>query len=324
MLILVTGGTGFIGSHLVKRLVASGHQVRATVRETSSTSVIEGDGVEIRRGSLTDSRFVGDACADVDLIFNLAGRIGGPSTPTREMREANVVAVTTILKACRNGRLRQFIHCSTPGVVGMVGTAPECLPYRPAGAYERTKCEGERAALRYHQLGHVPVTVVRPDFVYGPGDMHKLKMFRAVKEGRLPIIGRGTSLLHPTYVDDVVDGMLLTMDNPAAHGEKFNLAGPEPVTVATLVGTIASELGVVPTRLRVPAPVLKIAALCSETVSRLTGTNPPITRYQVNFFTRSHASDISKARQMLGFDPRVSLAEGVKRTVQWYKTEGYL
>ena len=271
-----------------------------------------------------DRLAVCDACRGVDIVFNLAGRLGQPRATKQEMRLANVSAVMTLLEACQESSVRQVIHCSTPGVVGMVGIAPECLPYRPAGTYERTKCDGERLALIYHRNGRVPVSVVRPDFVYGPGDLHKLRLFQAIKDGRFRIIGRGSSLLHPTYVEDAINGFLLVMNNPTAYGEILNIAGPQPVTVAELAGTIADALGVSLSRTRVPAFAAKLAALGTEAAAVVLRRQPILTRYQVNFFTRDHASDISKAQQMLGFEPQIALSEGIGRTVEWYRREGYL
>lgn len=323
MLVLVTGATGFIGSHLAPVLIDSGHQVRALVRKTSDTSRLP-DGVEIVKCSLTEQDQVSYACRDADIVFNLAAKLGGRAAAIQELRQANVLAVRVLLEACRNSRVRQFIQLSTPGVVGMAGVAPECLPYHPSGVYERTKIEGEKIALAYHRKYQVPVTVIRPDFVYGPGDLRKLKMFRAIKNGRFPIIGKGKSLLHPTYVDDVVRGLLTVMLNPAAYGETFNIAGPRPVTVIELICAISDAIGVKRTEARVPVIAAKLAAYCAEAAAGLLKKEPLLTRYQVRFFSRDHASDITKAEQMLGFRPEVGYDKGLKLTVDWYKKQGYL
>ncbi|MEN6370854.1 MAG: NAD(P)-dependent oxidoreductase [Armatimonadota bacterium] len=324
MLILVTGATGFIGGHLVQALLESGHQVRAIVRDGSSYERLESDGVEIRKGSLLDPESVSAACRNIDVVFNLAAKLGGHSVKADEMREVNVHAVRVLLEACRKNNVRQVIHCSTPGVVGMSGIAPECLPYRPSALYERTKCDGERTALAYHKNNSVAVTVIRPDFVYGPGDLHKLRMFKAIKEDRFPLLGSGRSLLHPTYVDDVARGCLDVMENPAAFGETFNIAGPRPVTVFELTTVISNALGLKPTCKRVPVILAKLAAYGAEAAAVILNREPILTRYQVNFFSRDHASDTSKAQQLLGFEPRVSLSDGIRQTVEWYIEQGYL
>lgn len=324
MMILVTGATGFIGGHLTRALLASSHRVRAVVRETSNWTWLAAEGVEIVKGSFLDIEFATEACAGIEVVVNAIGKMGGPSVRESEMREVNVTSVATLLEASQSAGVRQFIHCSTPGVVGMVGVAPECMPYSPAGPYERTKCEGEKLALSAHRSGRIAATVIRPDFVYGPGDLHKLKLFKAIRHGSFPIIGSGRSLLHPTYVDDVVGGLMLMIDNPAAYGEVFNIAGPEPVSVVELASAIASGLGVREPSTRIPAFVAKAAALGAEIGGKVIGKAPGVTRYQVDFFAKSHASDISKAKQMLGFSPEVTLDEGIKRTIRWYADEGYL
>jgi len=321
---LVTGATGFIGSHLTSKLIESGHKVRAFVRQTNDSSWLESIGAEIVHGSLIDLNAAQEACKDVDIVFNLAGRMGGYKSTEQEMRLVNVTAVETLLEACQKSEVQQFIHCSTPGVVGMVGIAPECMPYNPTGPYEHTKYEGERIALQYHDNGKVPVTVVCPDFVYGPGDLHKLKMFKAIQEGRFPIIGSGNSLIHPTYIDDIVSGFELVANNEAAYGEKFNFAGPRPVTIKELVTTIADKLNVKVTRLPIPVPAARLAAVGAEVAAKLVSKEPIVTLYQINFFTRDHASDISKAKQILGFQPQVDLQEGINRTIQWYKIQSHL
>ncbi|MEN6519712.1 MAG: NAD(P)-dependent oxidoreductase [Armatimonadota bacterium] len=324
MLILVTGATGFIGGHLVQALLRSGHEVRAIVRESSNYERLSSNGVEIKKGSLVDPESVSAACRNVDVVFNLAAKLGGQAVKVDEMRQVNVQAVRVLLEACQRNNVRQVIHCSTPGVVGMSGVAPECLPYRPSALYERTKCDGEKTALAYHKNNHVAVTVIRPDFVYGPGDLHKLKLFKAIKEDRFPLIGSGRSLLHPTYVDDVVSGCLITMENPAAFGEIFNIAGPRPVTVFELAKVISNTLGLRSTRKNVPVILAKLAAYGAEAAAGILNHEPPLTRYQVNFFTRDHASDTSKAEQTLGFEPQVSLSDGIQQTVEWYIDQGYL
>lgn len=324
MLILVTGATGFIGSHLVNALLDAGHKVRAIAREESNCNHLIARGVEIRKGSLTDQMLVAKACEGVDIVFNLAGKMGGPGVSSDEMRTVNIAAAKLLLGECQGTSVRQFIHCSTAGVVGMIGVAPEYMPFRPVGTYERTKCEAEKIVSFYQHNGDVPTTILRPDFVYGPGDMHKLKLFMAVQNGRLPIIGNGQNLVHPTYIDDVIRGMMLVIGNRTAYGERFNLAGPRPATIRELISTIADELGVKQTRVRIPVFAAKLAALGSHVASRVLCKPPAITQYQVKFFTMNHASDTTRAEKILGYSPSVHLTEGVHNTVQWYRNHGYI
>lgn len=323
---LVAGATGFIGHRLVSRLLDDGHQARAMVRVTSAATRLEDQGVDLRRVDFNDpdAHGIAEACAGVDIIYNLIGQIGGWGVSRHDLRLANALIVKRLLEGCQRVGVKQFVHCSTPGVVGMSGVAGEQMPYRPVSRYEETKFQGEKAALGLHLTGSVPVTVIRPDFVYGPGDLHKLKLFRAVKDGKFVLIGGGRSLLHPTYVDDVVDGLLLAAGQEKAYGQVFNIAGPEPVTVCRLVEAIADKLDVPVPKARVPAFAARSAAALAEVGAVLTGTKPLLTRYQVSFFSRDHASDISKAKATLGYQPKVDLEEGVGRAVSWYRQEGLL
>lgn len=316
---LVAGATGFIGRHLVRCLGEAGYEVRALARPTSDGSVLSDLKVEVRRGSIGDKDFLKSAVSGVDLVYNLIGQIGGWGVSKRDLQEANVTAVGLLLAACQDADVNRFVHCSTPGVVGMSGVASESLPCNPCGQYELSKLEGETIALGFGAEKRLSVAVARPDFVYGPGDLHKLKLFRAVKNRRFPLIGGGISLLHPTYIDDVVNGLLLVGQHPAACGEVFNLAGPGPVSVSYLVRCITRRLKCELPRLRVPTLAAKSAAAISEWGATLTRTDPLLTRYQVKFFTLDHASDISKARTVLGYEPQVSVEQGVDRTVRWYQ-----
>jgi nucleoside-diphosphate-sugar epimerase len=154
--------------------------------------------------------------------------------------------------------------------------------------------------------------------------MHKLKMFKAIKNGRFPLIGGGKSLLHPTYVDDIIDGFMLVVDNPAAFGKTFHLAGPKPVTVEYLTSVICTALDTKQCRLRIPTPAAKAAATGAEITARALKKTPVMTRYQVDFFSRDHTSDISLARALLGYQPNVNIEEGIKYTIGWYKEQGFL
>ncbi|MDO8683382.1 MAG: NAD-dependent epimerase/dehydratase family protein [Armatimonadota bacterium] len=324
MRVLVAGASGFIGFHLVCRLKSDGYEVRALARQTSDTSALDKLGVEVCKADFSELKSLISPCSGIDVAFNLIGRIGGWGVSESDLRLANVTTVKNLLEACRDAGVAHFIHCSTPGVVGMSGVAPESLPYHPTGKYEQTKYEGEKVALGAQITGSIPVTIVRPDFVYGPGDLHKLKLFRAIRDGRFPLIGDGRSLLHPTYIEDVIDGMMLVARNEAAFGQIFNLAGPEPVTVDRMVRVIAQELGIPAPRMRIPVTVAKSVAMLAEAGAIMTHSEPLLTKYQVKFFTCDHASDVSKARLALGYKPKVSIERGVELTIKWYKEQKLL
>lgn len=324
MYILVTGATGFIGGHAVDTLLATGHEVRAIARIGSRTEQLVKKGVDVWIGAISDSLFLRTACESVDVVLNLSGRLGGWGVRPEELRLVNAMAVKKLFSAAEACGVRQFIHCSTPGVLGFAGIAAEDLPYNPTGCYEFTKCEAEKYVLAKHSTEGMAVTVARPDFVYGPRDLHKLKMFRAIQKRRFPTIKGGKSYLHPTYVSDVANGLNLMIGRKEAYGKVFNIAGPVPVAVKELVNTISRCLKVRGTPANVPLPIAWIAALACEAGASILNTQPAITRQQVAFFSRDHGSDITQARSILGYEPQVGLDEGISLTVGWYRQEGLL
>jgi nucleoside-diphosphate-sugar epimerase len=170
----------------------------------------------------------------------------------------------------------------------------------------------------------VPVTVVRPTGIYGPGDLRLLKMFRLIQLGRFPIFGDGRAYTHLVYVTDLVQGMELGARHPDAPGRAFFIGGPRPVSVNELCASVARTLGVPAPGWRLPARPLLLLAGIVEDASKLVGVKPPIYRRRVQFFTKNRAYDISRARVELGFEPRVELAEGLRRTAAWYRRRGLL
>jgi nucleoside-diphosphate-sugar epimerase len=168
------------------------------------------------------------------------------------------------------------------------------------------------------------VVIVRPIGIYGPGDTRFLKMFRGLARGRFPMLGRGRVFYHLTYIDDLVDGFRLCGEHPAAAGRTYILGGAAYTTLAELVALVAHEVGGRPPRLHLPIwPVWLAGALC-EGVCVPLGIEPPLYRRRVDFYRKSRAFDISRARRELGYNPGVSLQEGIRRTADWYRAQGLL
>jgi len=239
--------------------------------------------------------------------------------------ETNIRGTGNLLDAAMDGGLPRFIFASTPGVQGKGhARATEDLPYNPPYAYERSKCEAEKLVLRYGREKGLPVTILRPDFVYGPGDTRRVGLYRAIQKRRFFIIGSGNSVLHPTYVEDAVQGFLLAMDCPGAAGQIYNIAGLHQVSVSAYVDTVCRALHAVPSRIRVPKGTAVAAAAAWEAFSRFSGKEPLVSLSRIEFLTQDHGSDISKARRHLGYEPKVGLAEGVARTMAWCRTSGLL
>ena len=320
MVILVTGGTGFIGSHLVDTLVSKGEDIRVLVRETSKVEKLKNLGVDFVYGDVTDKNTLKGIARDVDVVYHLAGKVGEWGVPDSEFIKINIKGTENILNASLEAEINHFIFCSTPGVLGLTGypEAKEDLPYNPHGIYEKTKCEAEKLAIRFYEEKGLPMTIIRPDFVYGPGDLRRLKLYKAIKNKSFLMIGNGRSFLHPTYIDDVICGFELVMNNSKAIGEVYNIAGPRPITVREYLETIAQALNVTISKFKVPKVFARGAAFVLENISKVSKKEPFVSQSKINFLTISHGSDISKIKTQLGYLPKVEFKDGIKRTMDWY------
>ena len=327
MRVFVTGGTGFTGSHLVERLVKEGYEVSALARKTSNTELFKRLGVEIITGDITDKDVVIKAVKGFDVVYHLAAmyREGG-GIGEKPFWDVNVIGTKNILEASKNANVGRFIHCSTAGVHGHISNPPadESYPYNPGDVYQKTKVEGEKLALDYI-AGGLPGVVVRPVGIYGPGDIRFLKLFKYIQTGRFVMVGDGKVLYHLTYIDDLVDGFILCGTKENAPGQTYIIAGEKFVSFNELVELIANALDVKKPKMRFPFfwPVWTAALLC-EIVCYPLRIDPPIFRRRVDIFRKDRAFDISKARNELGYEPKVSLEEGIKKTAEWYRKEGYL
>jgi nucleoside-diphosphate-sugar epimerase len=197
--------------------------------------------------------------------------------------------------------------------------ATEAAPFAPGDAYQRTKCEAEIMALAYAKDHGLPLTVARPTAIYGPGDTRLLKMFRMIAKGTFVMLGKRDIYYHMVYVDDLVQGLRLLGSHPAAVGEVFILGGERYYSLQTIAGMIAELLGVRRPRVRLPAWPFQMAGSVCEAICVPLGLEPPIYRRRVDFFTKSRAFSIEKARRVLGYRPQVPLETGLRRTLDWYR-----
>jgi nucleoside-diphosphate-sugar epimerase len=323
--VLVTGATGFTGSHLVRQLVRDGTDVVAFVRPTSDTSTLEDLGVDLRVTDLGEERQVRGHFEAFSTVYHVAAAFRTEHADRGEFWRINVEGTRHLLEASKAEGVHRFLHCSTVGVQGEIDDPPASEEYRtkPGDHYQESKLEGERLALRYVSQG-LPVTVVRPVGIYGPGDRRFLKLFRPIARRRFVMIGSGETLYHLTYVDDLVQGILLTAQHPDAVGEVFTIGGERYTTLNELVAAIARALDVEPPNLRVPFLPVYWASVVCEKLWKSVGADPPLYPRRTEFFALDRAFDISKARSVLGYQPSVSLEEGLARTAEWYRAEGLL
>ncbi|HYB95884.1 MAG TPA: NAD-dependent epimerase/dehydratase family protein [Vicinamibacterales bacterium] len=330
MKVLVTGATGFTGGHLAQHLIGRGDEVRALVRPQSrdkfDRSPLPAKGVVRVDGDLSDAAAVRRAADDVDVIYHVAATYREAGQPDAAYRAINIDGTRHVLEAAKAAGVRRVVHCSTGGVHGHIANPPatEDAPFNPGDVYQETKLEAEILAREFGASQNLDVVVARPIGIYGPGDTRFLKMFRGLARGRFPMIGSGRPFYHLTFIDDLVEGFRLCGTVAAARARTYILAGPRYTTLEDLVRLVARELGVAPPRLHLPVWPFWTAGLLCEMVCVPLRIEPPLYRRRVDFYTKSRAFDTTRARSELGFQPRVDLQEGIRRTADWYRAEGLL
>lgn len=322
----VTGASGFTGGNLCAALVQSGARVTALVRKTSDTRALVRIGVKLVEGDLRDQASFEAGLSGCDTVYHVAAAFREAKIPDADYTAINVGGTRNVIEAAARRGVRRIVHCSTVGVHGDTGREPadEGTPFDPPDFYCRSKAEGELLARELFSRLGVEGVVFRPFGIYGPGDTRFLKLFRSIARGRFVLIGSGDVMYQFSFIDDLCRGILLCGTRPEAPGEVFLLGGEPPLTLAAAIEEVRRATGGRPPRLRVPmAPVMAAATLC-ERLCRPLGIEPPLYPRRVEFFSKHRAFDVSKAKRLLGYTPRVPLAEGFARTAAWYREQGLL
>jgi nucleoside-diphosphate-sugar epimerase len=319
MRVLITGAGGFIGSHLVDSQLARGHAVRAVDLKTDVLRhQAANPGLEVIRGDITEEQVVRQIVEDIDVAFHLASAHLDVSLSDEHYHRVNVDAALSLLDAARRAGVKRFVHCSSVGVIGDVRHAPadETTECRPANIYERTKLEGERAALEFARQTSFAVVVVRPSWVYGPRCPRTARLFRAISRGRFPIFGSGRNMRHPVYIADAIRGLELSAETDGIDGEVFIVAGELPVECRELIGAIRQQLHVRTPQVYLPILLGKTGGLAAELTFRLMGRQPPFSRRSMDFFLKHNSYSIRKAQTRLGYRPQVDLLRGIQMTIR--------
>lgn len=331
MRILITGGTGFIGTNLALFYRKQDHEV--TVLSTEATDVEKENALDLRNsgvktvlGSVTDQDLVASACEGIDIVHHIAAAMREANIPDQTFWHVNVDATRQLLDIARSMGVKRFVHCSSIGAMGKspIKPATEETPCQPEDIYQVTKKAAEELCFSYQKEHSFPLSMVRPADVYGPRDRRLLKLFRAIKKGKFAMIGRGQNEHHMVYIDDLIQGMDLAARVDKAIGQVFILAGDAAVTINELASIVARELRVGPPRLKIPLFPVQATAVVMEKMCKPFGIQPPIYPRRVDFFKSDYVFDISKAKTMLGYRPQSDVVAGVKKTREWYEARGLL
>ena len=325
--VLVTGAAGFTGLALARSLAGRGQHVKGLVRDSARAACLHQAGVEVIPGDVRDGSAIREALQGVDTVYHLAAVFRRAGVPDSEYRSVHVDATRQLVECSAAAGVTRFVHCSTVGVHGDVeGDAPaaENAPLHPGDIYQLTKLEGEQVALETADRVGLPLTVVRPGPIYGPGDRRLLKLIGGVARKRFVLLGDGSPHFHMVYVDDLIEGFRLAAETPAAAGRTYIVTGGEAPTLNELVHEIASIAQVPPPKARLPVWPFWLAGAICEGICVPLGIEPPIFRRRVAFFTNNRWFDTSRARAELGYTPRVGLRDGIRRTLDSYRGLGWV
>jgi nucleoside-diphosphate-sugar epimerase len=327
MKILVTGGTGFTGKALVRRLIDLGHDVVALdSKEGLRTQELRDWGAEVILGSVTDKGAVRRAMRGVELVHHVAAAFREMNVPDTYYYDVNVNGTRNVLEAAVAEGVRKVVCCSTCGVHGNIDHPPggEDAPIQPADYYQRTKYEAEPVVRQFFERG-LETVILRPAAIYGPGDPERFFLiFKRVAKGTFPMFGSGRTYYHPLYIDHLIDAFVLAMEEGKGEGEAYLIADEQYLEIEDLVRRVGKALNV---DVKIPHfPVWPVVAAghVVEKVCRPFGITPPLFPRRVDWYRQNRAFKIDKAKRDLGYAPQVGIDEGLRRTAEWYRKEGLL
>ena len=341
MKILVTGGTGFTGSHLVKHVLKEGNQCVVLDNMSSGSTMLEEikqQGAEVILGDVTKEEDLRKAVKGCDAVYHLAAAFRKINVSKQVYDDTNINAMKSLLRICKEEGVKKVIYCSTQGVHGDIASLSEKpprpgseeSPIKPEDYYQYTKHQGELVVADFLKTNpDFDVTILRPTALYGPGDPARfLMMFKQVKKGWFPFFGKGGAFYHPVYVENFCDAFTLAMSHPASKGRTYIIADDKYFTIREIVQKIADieqADGAKPCKMRFFPfyPMYWLSFIVAAFWKILPG-DPPLFPRRVDWYRQNRGFDISRARKELDYVPKVGLDEGLKRAYDWYKEHGYL
>ena len=323
MRIFVTGATGFIGAHFVDKAIAAGHRITALYRsESLENSAVLAHlrdlGVDLRRGDVLDPASLDEAARGCEVVCHFAAAFKEAQADGTYFHRVNVEGTVAVLAAAARAGAKRFVYCSTAGIYGrrVAGVVDESSPPQPWNAYERSKLAAEQKLREGAPALGMEYVILRPSAVYGPHDDRLAKLFRSAAKGRFPLFGRGEGRRHMVYVGDVADAFLRACVEPAAANTEMIVAGPEAVPLRQMLEVLAQVNHRRRCGPQLPlAPMLALAAVVEDTCRGLR-IKPPIYRRRMDFYLNDAAFDCARARQVLGWEPRVCLRDGFASTLK--------
>jgi nucleoside-diphosphate-sugar epimerase len=325
--VLITGGNGLLGRHLIAALQDRGDSVRVLALPEEDTRWLRQRGVAVHRGDVRWPDALAAPMSGVAAVLHLAGMMG-VWRPLEDYRDVNVTGTHNVCRAALAEGVSRIVHVSSWTVYGMDLGRParEDFLLRPfREPYAITKAEGDAAVQRMIADDHLPAVIIRPGTFFGPGDrLHFGRMADRLRAGKGVVVGRGDNALPFVYVTDVAQGLLLALDCDHAVGQAYNISNDRPLTQQQLLEAIASDIGAKPPTVHVPYRALYAAGGAAERMASLTSSQrqPVVTRLGVKLFGTENRHAIDKAQRELGYTPQVTIRDGVRLAAAWYRAQG--
>ncbi len=322
MKVFVTGGTGFVGAHLVRALLERGDEVRCLARNPAKAEALGWRQVRLVRGDLDHAPALRDGCAGADVVYHVAGRISARNVT--EFMRANRDGTARVLAAAAAEPPGRFVHVSSLAVGGPNPRGQpidETRPPAPVSDYGRSKLAAELLV----QAVPFPWTIVRPPTVYGEWDREVLKLFKLARTGFVPVFGDGSQELSVVYAGDAAAALVAAATAPAAAGKVYYAAHPVATTSAELGRAIARAVGREARIVAVPAPVARGLLWAIGSLAHLAGRATVLSADKTEeFLAPAWTCRPDALMRDAGWQPRVDLEAGLRRTAQWYRSEGWL
>ena len=318
MKVLVTGGTGFLGRYVAQALLLRGDQVSILGRDFSAVQDLLAQGARPAAVDLRDAAAVAQACAGMQAVCH-CGALSAPWGKRTEFFETNVGGTQAVLDGCRKYGIERLVYISSPSVIfngrdhaNLTEAAP--YPRRFTSVYALTKKLGEDLL---HAAPEVPSVILRPKALFGPGDTSLLpRLIAAARSGRLPQIGDGRNQVDLTYIENAANAAVLALTAPAAVGKTYTITNGEHALLWEVIRRVLQRLNIPAPQRVLPLGLAWSAALAMEGAAALSGREPRLTRYSVLILARTQTYDITAARRDLGYQPRITLAEGIEKTLE--------
>lgn len=327
MNLVITGANGFIGIHLINELLKfEEYHITALVRIGSNKNGLP----EHENLSVVEIDYAQEKTKNVffhqEICIHLIGKMGEYGITRNQFEDINVNLTMKILEWSEQAGIRQFIFCSTPGVQGFGHRlAVEEEKYAPRNLYEMTKVEAEKKIIYFCQNANIKYTILRPDFVYGPGDRRRAKMYRNIKKKRFVLTTNGKAYLNPTYITDITQGFIKSIDNRFAYDQIFNLSADKDITALEYLTVIAECAGSKLIHINIGYKLSHtIAAIIEGMYDRILRKDGFVSKNKIDFLAIDHSTSIEKAKKIIGFAPEYSIRDGMKKTIEWCEKENLL